>query len=197
MKKVISIASLKILFSVAAMADIARPDPTKSPKPPKQAKSIDTEMYIRLDADAKDARLIIPKSQIKQLRAAIDDMGDGTTAAVTSGGTSRLSTIVSGSFISLALVFGGIWFVRSGNASTGVGKGAVVALVVLGIASAASYVYANAGPPPEARSITGKMFTPAIHYYNTGWGRIKLETGDDDKVTLIVPNPPDKPSGEE
>ncbi|MBV9214564.1 MAG: hypothetical protein JO053_00165 [Acidobacteria bacterium] len=198
MKKITTILSLILAFSLVALADIARPDPTKTPKAAKQAKSIDTEMYIRLDADAEDARLIIPRSQIKQLRAQLDDLDNGNTAAVISSATSRLSTIFSGAFISLAIVFGGIWLVRSGKASSGVGKGAVVSLVVLGVASAASYVYANAGPPAEARSITGKMFSQAVHFYNTGWGRVKLETTtEDDKITLIVPNPPDKPNGEE
>lgn len=197
MKHTLYAVCIMLVLVAGAFADIARPDPPKTPKPPKQSKSIDTDMYIRLDSDAKDARLIIPKSQIKQLRAQLDDMDDaGTTAAVV--GSSRIPTIMSGGFISLALIFGGIWFVRSGKAASRYTKGAVAALFVLGVASAASYVYANAGPPPSVRTINGKMFSMDMHYYNTGWGKIKLETTDEnDRVTLIVPNPPDKPSGEE
>ena len=195
MKRIIVIFALMLLGVSAAVADIARPDPAKTPKP-KASKSIDMEMDIRLDPDAKEARLLIPKSKLKQLRAELDQMDDGTTAAV-AGSSSRLSTIVSGAFISLAMVFAGIWFVRSGKAATRQAKGAVVTLLVLGIASAATYVHANAGPPFEARSITGKMFSPGMHMYGFGWGHVQLETTEEDRIRLIVPDPRDKPATEE
>ena len=53
-------------------------------------------------------------------------------------------------------------------------------------------MFANAGPPPEARSITGKMFTPAVHLYKFGYGKVKVETSDDDRdeIELIVPDAP-------
>lgn len=200
MKQVILAATLLLTFTLAGFADIARPEPAKTPKP-KPSKSIETGMTIRLDADAKEARLIIPRSQVKQLRAELEQMDDGSddTAAATTGGVSRTQTIVSGTFLSLAFVFGGIWFVRSGKASTKNGKTLVVLAVLAGVGSAATFVYANAGPPPEARTITGKMFTEAIHMYGTGWGTVKLEAGDNTQIELIVPNPPDKakPAGEE
>ncbi len=188
-----------LLVSVAALADIARPQPPKEPKP-NSSKSIETGMSIRLDSEAKEARLIIPKSQIKQLRAQLnqlDDGSDNTAALISPGSFSRTQTIVSGSFLSLALIFGGIWFVRSGKSATKTGKGLVVLAVVAGIVSAATLVYANAGPPQEARSITGKMFTQAVHMYGTGWGTVKLEAGDKNQIELIVPNPPDKSKTDE
>jgi hypothetical protein len=183
-----------MLASVAAFADIARPDKTPA-KTPKPKASIATRMDIRLDRDAKEARLIIPRSQLKQLRAELEQMDDdsGNTAEVTTPGVSRTQTIVSGIFLSLALVFGGLWFVRSGKAATKTGKGLVVLVVFAGIASAATYIYANAGPPAEARSITGKMFSQAVHIYGFGGGEIKLEAGNEEKpIQLIVPNPDDK-----
>ncbi len=187
-----------LLASIAAFADISRPQPTKTPKP-SSSKSIETGMSIRLDANAKEARLIIPKSQVKQLRAALDDMDDSdNTAAVTApAAMSRTQTIVSGMFLSLAIVFGGIWFVRSGKATTKAGKTLVILALLAGIGSAATFVYANAGPPAEARSITGKMFVPAMHMYNGGWGTVRLETGDQTQIELIVPNPKDTPKSEE
>ena len=193
MKRLICLATMVLLASATAFADIARPEPTKAPKP-NTSKSIETGMTIRLDSYAKQARLIIPKSQIKELRAELEKLDDGSdnTAAVTAPGTfSRTQTIVSGSFLSLALVFGGMWFVRSGKSSK-TGKGLVILAVATGIVSAATLVYANAGPPPEARSITGKMFTQAVHMYGTGWGIVKLEAGDQKQIELIVPDP--KPS---
>ncbi|CAN5312542.1 hypothetical protein BH10ACI3_BH10ACI3_29960 [soil metagenome] len=199
MKRIICLTTLVLLASIPAFADIARPNPAKTPKP-NSSKSIDTMMSIRLDPDAKDARLIIPRSQIKQLRAELDQLDndtDNTAAVMTTGGVSRTQTIVSGMFLSLALVFGGMWFVRSGRSTTKAGKSLVILAVLAGIGSAATFVYANAGPPAEARSITGKMFVPAMHWYRGGWGNVKLEVSDKTQIELIVPDPEDKPKTEE
>jgi len=190
MKRIICILTLILVAAAAVFADIPRPD--KSPKNGNK-KSIETNMIIRLDSNATEARLLIPKSELKQLRAQLDEMDDDSdnTAAVTSFG--RTQTIVSGMFLSLAIVFGGIWFARSGKASTRTGKALVIGALVAGIGSAATFVYANAGPPPEARSITGKMFSQAVHIYNFGSGRVKLEAKAEDRggIEFIVPNPKD------
>ncbi len=187
---------MTMVFSAAAFADIARPEK------PKSAKKIDTTLSIKLDRNATEARLIIPASQIKQLRAELerlDDGGDTAAAAMTGGSFTRMQTIVSGVFLSLAFVFGGIWFTRSGWLSTKSGKAAAGAMFVFATGAFATIAFANAGPPPEARSITGKMFTQAVHIYGFGSGKIKLETSTDENVvTLIVPNPKEaKPAGEE
>ena len=184
------------IFSASALADIARPEK------PKVKKSIDTTLSIKLDRDATEARLIIPASQIKQLRAELellDNGSDTTAAAITGGGFTRMQTIVSGVFLSLAFVFGGIWFTRSGWLSTKGGKAAAAGMFLCATGAFATIAFANAGPPPEARSITGKMFTQAVHMYGFGSGKIKLETSNDaNLVTLVVPNPKDaKPAGEE
>ncbi len=202
MKRIFGLTALVLMISTAALADIARPDQTPN-RTPKPKPGINTTMSIRLDRNATEAKLIIPKSQIKELRAQLEQLDDETgptASATTPGSISRMQTIVSGMFLSLALVFGGVWFVRSGKAATKTGKSLVVLAVTAAIASAATFVYANAGPPPEARSITGKMFSSAIHTYKYGSGKIKLETKDDtNNVELIVPDPQTdkKPSGEE
>ena len=190
MKIIFYSTAVMLALSAFALADIPRPE--KTPRLSGKAKGIDTQMTIHLDSDAKQARLLIPRSQLKQLRAQLDDMDDGSdnTAAVTDSG--RTQTIVSGMFLSLALVFGGIWFARFGKASARAGKSLVVLAVMAGIGSAGTLIYANIGPPSEARSITGKMFTQAVHMYGFGSGQIKLETKPDSEgggVELIVPNP--------
>jgi hypothetical protein len=192
MKKIFWTLAATFLFSTAAFADIAKP--AHSPNSKGKA-AIETTLDIRLDADAKEARLIIPRSQIRQLRAeleSIDNGSDNTAAMVGDAEMSLTQTIMSGLFLSLAFVVGGVWFVRSGRASTKAAKGIVAAIVICFVATAATFVFANAGPPSEARSITGKMFTPAVHMYGFGWGKVKLEVSDDDRnaVRLIVPNPP-------
>jgi hypothetical protein len=102
---------------------------------------------------------------------------------------------VSGLLLSLAFVFGGIWLTRSNFGSRTV-KGAVAGAATFAILSGATFCLANAGPPDEARSITGKMFSQAVHVYGFGWGQVRLEIGNGDRVQLIVPNPKEK-SGDE
>ena len=49
--------------------------------------------------------------------------------------------------------------------------------------------FGNIGPPLEARSITGKIFSQSVHQYKQAWGKIKLETSDTaDRIELIVPD---------
>jgi hypothetical protein len=187
--------TLLLSATTCAFADVARPD-----KSPKQAKSLVTYLNIRLDRDAKEAKLIIPKSQIQQLRAALNDADNETdsTAAVTGSSYSRTQTIMSGVFLSLAIVFGGMWFVRSGKASTMPGKTLIILAVITGIGSVATFVYANAGPPPEARSITSKLFDQRIMSpYRFASGQIRVETTTEGEgIILIVPDSTPKP-GEE
>ena len=188
MKLLLSFVALMV-FVGYAMADIPRPKVT--PNKPAKVTSIDTRLDIRLRRDAKQARLILSRSQLKQLRAEIDQV-DGGASDTASAGITGLQTIAGGLFLSLAMVFAGVWFVRSGRVTKPVAAG----LLVLAGGALATMVYANAGPPPEARSITGKMFAPGMHDYKFGGGAIKLEISDEeDNPTLIVPDPeePRKP----
>ena len=184
MRKAIWFLAVILFLAPVAFGDVPRP----TEKPPKPAKSIDTSLSIRLDRDAHDARLIIPRDQLKQLRAELDQLeGSDTSAVASTGAFSRAQTIVSGALLGLAFVFAGMWLVRSGRQRS---KGIVTAAALLTFGSIATLVYGNAGPPPEARSITGKMFSQGVHMYKSGWGAIKLEVSDTERnPTLIVPDP--------
>jgi len=180
--------------SVTALGDIA--------KPSKPAKSVDAVLNITLKHDAREARLIIPKSLVTELRAQLDQTGNtnDTAAAITVGGNGiRLETVIGGIFLSMAIIFGGIWFARSGKFSPKTSSALVLFVIISAVGSAATFVYGNAGPPPEARSITGKMFTPAVHIYGFGSGKIKVEASDDNNqpLELIVPDPKDTPNSDE
>ena len=157
MKRIMLLSAVVLLASVAGFADIARPErsPNRVVKP---TPAVSTTLEITMDKNAKEARLLIPKSQIKQLRAELEslDEDNGNTASV-SGGFTRLQTIVSGTFLSLAFVFGGMWFVRSGRSAANGGKALAIAAVLGGIGAATTVVFANVGPPPGARSITSKL----------------------------------------
>jgi hypothetical protein len=189
------LAAAMLLLATAAYADIPRPDrtPTKANK----TATVDTYLSIQLDRDAKEARLIIPRSQLKALRAELDalDRGPNVTAGVISAdSTSRLQMIVSGVLLSLAVAFGGIWFARQGKSSAKVSRSAAAAMVIFAGGALATIVYGNAGPPAEAREITGKMFSPALHVYKFGGGKIKLEVSDTEtQPKLVVPDPQTKP----
>ena len=180
-----SVFSLLVVMCLAsfAFADIPKPD-----KPQKPSTSIDTLLYIKIDGKAKEAKLIIPRSQLAQLRAELDaiDGGQDATAGVT---FTSVQTIISGGLLSLAFVFGGLWFASRSGAKHA--KTVAAAVVVLAVGSIATFVYGNAGPPSEARSITGRMFTQAVHMYKQGSGKIKLEVSDEVRTPeLVVPDPP-------
>lgn len=197
MTKLVLMLIVMIAAVAAVYADIAKPTAT-----PKKKGSIDTFMTIRLKEDVKDARLIIPKSQLLELRAQLDQIGDdGTTAAIinANGAVSKLPIIAGGLFLTLAIVSGGIWFARSGKLSTRTSSAVVLLTVFAAAGSTATLVYGNAGPPSEARSITGKMFTPAVHMYGFASGQIKLETSEDpnQRLELIVPDPKTTPTPNE
>jgi hypothetical protein len=192
MKRIFSLCLLASMFSIAAFADVRLPDTPKPSPSPKEKKSIDTMFSVSIRKDAKEARLLIPKDQIKQLRAQLDELDDSSnnTALLS---FSRTQTIAGGLFLSLAFVFGGVWLTRVRKSDLKPNKTAVVSVVLFLCGAFAVIAYANIGPPIEARSITGRLFTPAVHQYKQASGKIKLETTDDTYgVQLIVPDVPDE-----
>ena len=189
MKRFFNLFALVACFSMAAFADV-RPPITPQPTPaPKEKKAFDADFRISISKDAKEARLLIPKDRIKQLRAKLDEIdgGSNNTAFLS---VSRTQTIAGGLFLSLAFVFGGVWLARSRKTDLQPNKTLVAGAVLFLCGAFATIVFANVGPPPEARSITGKIFTPAVHMYKQAWGKIKVETTDDDEIQLIVPDAP-------
>src|SRR5262245_27562468 len=128
MRKLVLAATAMMLFSLTAFADIARPN---VPKPDaKTKKSVETTLIISL-RDTNEAKLVIPRSQLDQLRAQLNELDGGgiNSAAAIKTSPDRftsLQTIVSGAFLSLAIAFGGIWFVRS--KATLVTKGRALAI---------------------------------------------------------------------
>lgn len=190
MLKRLALTALILLFASAAYADIPRPERTPAGK---KQKAVDAYLSIQLDRGAEEARLIIPRSQLKALRAELDSIGeDDPSAAGVTGSSSRLQMIVSGALLSLAIVFGGIWLARNGRSTR---KPAAAAMCLLTVGTLATIVFSNAGPPAAARSITGKMFSPALHVYKFGGGKIKLEVSDtESQPKLIVPDPESTPA---
>ncbi|HEX9960339.1 MAG TPA: hypothetical protein VGB00_05375 [Pyrinomonadaceae bacterium] len=196
MKKLFSSIVLIAALALIAFADIRLPDTPQ----PKQSKAIDTRLQIRLDQNAKEARLRIPKSRIKQLRAELEEFDDAADATA-SASFSKTQTVVSGLFLSLAFVFGGVWLARSrGKTETKASKAPVVGAGLFLTAALTTIAFANVGPPPETRNITGKLFSNSVQAYKHASGRIKLEISDEiDEIELIVPDvkTPNTTGGEE
>jgi len=191
MNRTIALILLNLVLSTAVLADVAGPEKPTNEKVKKPA-AIDTTLSIALSRDAKDARLIIPRSQLKQLRADLELL-DADRDHTASAGVTKVPTIVSGALLSLAFVLGGFWLIKPGRLDTDGSKTVAAAAILLAGGAFATMVLGNAGPPAEARSITGKMFTKAVHMYGFGSGKIKLEVSDVAAYPkLIVPNPVDE-----
>ncbi|MBX3281294.1 MAG: hypothetical protein KF756_02340 [Acidobacteria bacterium] len=177
-----------LVFAASAFGDIARPD--RTPTQPKKDTAIDSRLMIRLDSEAKEARLIIPRTEFDELNAQLGADGQKPLPAVKVGGISQAQTIVGGTFISLAILFAGIWAFRSGKVTTRTGKIAASVALILAGGGVASFVYANIAPPIETRKINGSIFSPAVQKYKYVNGKIKLEVSDSvNRPTLIVPAP--------
>ncbi len=194
MKRILSLSLAMLAFTVAGFADIA---PMKTPKPTPAPKStpISTRMSIKMDSTTKVATLSIPRQQLKELRAQIDQLeGETDNTATATGNFSRTQTIVSGAFLSLALVFGGLWFVRSGKATSKPAKSLLVLAMLGVIGSAATLAYANAGPPLELRTISSVLFDKkAFGYWPSASGKIDLVVSDTPVIELKVPAPKNWP----
>jgi len=180
------------LFAAAIPASANIAPPNMPTKPPRQTTGAPIRMQLRPDADAKEAKLIIPRRVLQQLRAELDGGADpqaAVAAAVASGGSnlSSTQTAVAGVFLSLSLVLGGVWL--AGARAPGRRASRVVsalAFAALGAAAAGGVaVYANAGPPPAARSLTSKILAPDLSYWGAS-GVVKIEVANDESLIMLV-----------
>jgi hypothetical protein len=195
MNKILTLCAFALLFSTAIFADVRFDTPTPKPK---AGKSIATTLRVQINRNATEAKLIIPKNQLKQLRAELEELDDADDRLAF--GFGKAQTVVSGMFLSLAFVFGGVWLVRSRKINPKASKTLVIGAAVFLSGALATIVFANAGPPPEASRLTNKFFSEAVNIYKFGSGKIKLEVSTEETTPLlIVPNVPDekKPNGEE
>lgn len=187
------IALVLFLFAITmpALADIPSPNKNTNKKPPK-TNDVKMRMNITPDRNINEATLIIPRSLLKQLAADLNDDDSLNAAATNRFNLTPTQAIMFGLFLSLSVIFGGVWFVRSRSQ-----KASRVVVVIAMIAlcgAAATAVYANAGPPPVARSITSKILIQDAQYYGV-WGEVKVQVSNDtNRIELKVPIPKESPS---
>ncbi|MBC7797279.1 MAG: hypothetical protein H7Z37_10440 [Pyrinomonadaceae bacterium] len=190
MKKFILMTLLMLfVFAPSAFADIALPKPTPTPvsKQTAKKKGVESRMTVRVGEEGSDTTLYLPRSTYKQLRAEFDEADESDMAAIQTNST---NTIIGGSLMSLALIFGGVWFVRSGKFG---GKTAAGLLIFALFGAGATVVFANMAPP-SSRKISSDMFSSEVQRFGYASGKIRIVVDNSQEagnVTLVVSK--DKP----
>ena len=183
----LALAALLLATAVSASADIPSPHKAKNKSP--KVQPFTAQMMIDPNTKSSEARLLIPREVLQQMRAGLDGE-DARGSALAFFNTGGAQTVMAGLFLSLALAFGGVWLVRSrGRRRLGTAALCVAALALCGLAATAAY--ANAGPPAVARSLTSKILIQDAKWYGV-YGQVKVEvTDDDDQIRLVLPRPKD------
>jgi hypothetical protein len=184
-------AALAVMVLTAAttlaFADIPNPNSIN------RASKSDLKVQLQIDTEekAKEAKLIIPRSVFQQMMAQAEGTGSqttGATAVTRFFNMTGAQTIMSGLFLSLAFALGGVWLVRSRKGAERTARVAALSVALLlagGITM--SVVYANAGPPPVARSLTSKILIPELQWWGA-YGEVKVEIVEKgDNITLVLP----------
>jgi hypothetical protein len=185
--KYLALAALLLATAVSAFADVRVPDKDKNKSP--KVQPFTAQMMIDPNTKSSEARLLIPREVLQQMRAGLDGE-DARGSALAFFNTGGAQTVMAGLFLSLALAFGGVWLVRTrGRRRLGTAALCVAAMALCG--AAATAVYANAGPPAVARSLTSKILIQDAKWYGV-YGQVKVEvTDDDDQIRLVLPRPKD------
>lgn len=185
------------IFSVIAFADVPQPKPTPKPRQTPLPLTIISQMDIRIDSEASEPTLIITRGALSQFRAELENLDENSidALALTSNveqkplTASKIPTIMSGIFLSLALIFGGVWFARKRNLqATKTGKVALGITLCALFGASATVIFANMAPP-GVRGFSGNIFTKDVKKINrvTDIVKIQVVAGDNPLVTLVVP----------
>lgn len=130
----------------AARADIARPNPSPSPK---IKYVMNTGIEIVPDPKAYGARLEISQRALNELREAMEPKATSQLfgGSMTNG---SMRTVIAGVFLFMSLSFAGVWLARSGGLRKTSQKAAAILLMGTAVLGAAAIItQANAGPPPS------------------------------------------------
>lgn len=187
MKKLFSLFALIAIFSVISFADIRLPD-TPKPKPTSTGKQV--ELLVDVSNEISEPTLVIKKSSTKFLRAALDEAegltDSNATAEIKSNST---PTIIGGTFLTLAFIFGGVWFARSKKPSK-----TAVGLFLVGILGAATVLVTANVAPLQNVGINKNMLSQELQdrsrNFAKGKVRIKIVNGTaaDSDIKLLIPS---------
>ncbi|HEV2861341.1 MAG TPA: hypothetical protein VGX48_10070 [Pyrinomonadaceae bacterium] len=186
-------ATLAVLcLSTVAFADVRLPDNRnnagnrRDPKPPVGRPY---SMSIEADYDNREAELLIPASALRQLRAELEDETPSFAASLGVGGLPPAHTAAAGVLLSLGLVFGGLWFARSGRSARVRRTAVVIAVCALCAGAATTLTLANLAPP--SMPLNAGTLPQAVDG-DPRTGRVRVFVVRDDvssEIKLIVPKP--------
>lgn len=128
---------------VLALGNIA---PPRQPSPVAPAKTMKTTLEVTPDLNAWTARLQIPRSSLRQLRASLDGVPEDDAVGLIAT-PNHTRTVMAGLCMFLAVSFAGVWLVRSSQ-SRNQKAVAVIALAAVLVGAAAMITRGNAAPPP-------------------------------------------------
>jgi hypothetical protein len=171
---------------LTVFADIAAPEP-KPTRTPQTSKRVlpPARMVIESRKDATEARLQIPQSVLRELRAEIDGDAASDTAASTAS-LRQTQTIIAGVFLSLSLTFAGVFIARSRSRMTK--QIATGALVVFAVAGALTFKALANARPPEPRFVNAGSLPRATTPDEELNGVVRMEIVPDGReIKLIVP----------
>ncbi|HJR06925.1 MAG TPA: hypothetical protein VJ842_06700 [Pyrinomonadaceae bacterium] len=171
---------------LAAYADIPAPEhrQTRTPQTSKRVLP-PARMVIESRKDATEARLQIPQSVLRELRAEIEGDAASDTAASTTS-LRQTQTIIAGVFLSLSLAFAGVFIARSRSRMTK--QIATGALVVFAIAGALTFKALANARPPEPRFVDAGSLPRATTPDEELNGVVRMEIVPEGRVIkLIVP----------
>jgi hypothetical protein len=192
------------LLSLASAYDIPPPGPAPKEKVLNEKDALEKNLQaeaallkaklksfqIRIDKDATEAKLVIPVSILRSIQDNAKSSSDFTPRFFLDDQPilSRVGTVVGGLLLTLAFFAGGLWLIRN-RKMTVANIGGIVLIVSLSGIGTSSLLYANMGPPPQARSLTGKIFSEAVHAFKHASGEVRVETTPSgEHIILIVPD---------
>jgi hypothetical protein len=190
MRKTTGILLILMILATAAFADIKppiRPAPTSSAVPADPA-ATEARLAISVSRFEDEATLVIHKSMIDKINAALK--AKGAEKLITGGGGAGIAstqTIVGGLFLSLALVFGGVWLAR---AKGPVSKPALGIVVFAIFGMGATLVIGNV-PPPKRIPLTSAIIDDKVLGRYVAAGKVKIliphYESDKDDIVLVLP----------
>ena len=170
---------LLLASAVIVFGDLALPKASPSPVP---SKTIKTTLVVAPDLNTWTARLQIPRSSLRQLRASLDNVPGDDALGTTS--RNRTGTIMAGLCMFLAVSFGGVWLMRSGQSRNQKAVAAIAMAAAL-LGATAMITRGNAAPPP------GWKWQRLPQNLNAGvatTGQVEVEiVPEGDSIKLIIP----------
>lgn len=144
-------------------------------------------MSIEASENQREAQLLIPAAALRQLRAELEDETPSFAASLGVGGLPPAHTAAAGVLLSLGLVFGGLWFARSGRSARSRRAAVVIAVCALCAGAATTLTLANLAPPP--RTLDAGTLPAAVNGEPLA-GRVRVSVirdGAGGEIKLIVP----------